>query len=253
MPTDSDDYLSSDNKRKERESQSPFRRAKRVTRTPQKHKIQEVDTDDGEQDTNSLLKKILQEMQQIRSDNKDFKDEMKILKKENNTLRKELEETKKTLAQVESRVEYFEKEVKKKNIVITGLQIDSRNESEIKNTVEHFINKYLQENIKIESAVKLGERTCLIRMNNLEEKIRVMEKKSKLRFINDGRFYINDDLTHTERKIQQEIREKYTDFKNKGRNVKRGYKTITIDGVVWRWGTDGKIKKGANDPDGPKN
>ncbi|KAF2897591.1 hypothetical protein ILUMI_08586 [Ignelater luminosus] len=70
-----------------------------------------------EEDVNSLLKKILSEMKCIRANNKEFKQEMQALQKENNTLKKEVEETKEKLTQLEMRMEYYEKEIKKNNVL----------------------------------------------------------------------------------------------------------------------------------------
>ncbi|XP_050508853.1 uncharacterized protein LOC114333788 [Diabrotica virgifera virgifera] len=194
-------------------------------------------TMDTEQETtNTLLKEVLNEIRQTREENKVFRDEILELKKENNKVKTELEETKKKLNILEIRVERCEKEMKQNNLVISGLKINTNDEAALKEKMTNFIKQHLEENTKIEKAVKLGDRTCLLKMESIEEKNKVMKKKSKLRHIKGEKTFISQDMTVLERNIQKEIGAKCKELRDMGRNVKRDYNGLTVDGnEKWRW------------------
>lgn len=59
-----------------------------------------------------------------------------------------------------------------------------------------------------------------------------MKEKHNLR---DSKIYIDDDLTKREREIQQKIREKMRQEKNKGNNAVMGYKKLIVNGEKWIW------------------
>ncbi|XP_050516710.1 uncharacterized protein LOC126891577 [Diabrotica virgifera virgifera] len=144
---------------------------------------------------------------------------------------------------LEIRVERCEKEMKQNNLVITGLKIDANDEAELKEKMTNFIKQHLEENTKIEKAVKLGDRTCLLKMGSIEEKNKVMKKKSKLRHIKGEKIFISQDVTVLERNIQKEIGAKCKELRDMGRNVKRDYNGLTVDGnEKWRWRKDGKVE-----------
>lgn len=46
---------------------------------------------------------------------------------------------------------------------------------------------------KNKNAVKLGSKTCLIELKDLQERMKVMENKAKLKDIQDEKIYIYDD------------------------------------------------------------
>ncbi|XP_050500843.1 uncharacterized protein LOC126880821 [Diabrotica virgifera virgifera] len=78
-------------------------------------------------------------------------------------------------------------------------------------------------------------------MESIEEKNKVMKKKSKLGHIKGEKIFISQDMTVLERNIQKEIGAKCKELRDMGRNVKRDYNGLTVDGnEKWRWRKDGK-------------
>lgn len=231
MATDSDDYLSEDRKRKGNHPVSPFKKSKKIMRTPSK---QAVYTDE-EDDIGGILKQVLAEVKSIRRENKEFREEIEKLQRTNSRLENELQETKQRLNYVEDRLENYEKEKKRNNIVITGMKIDTTDTAIMKQKITKFIKQNLDEEIHIENAIKLSQNACLVQMKDNVEKSRVMEKKHKLKFIREERIYINHDLSINERKIQKEIREKGKELRKEGKTVKIGLNKLTVDGSIWKW------------------
>lgn len=242
MATDSDDYLSDDRKRKGREYSSPFKSSKKILRSPSQRTIEVMDEEKEEEDIRSLIQTVLKEVKEIRKENKEFKEEMKNLNKENVKLRKELEEAKQKLQIMEGRLEHLEKNMRKNNVVITGIQLDTTGEVELKNKMFNFFKQNLKEEVKIEKAMKLGPTTCLLQLKENEEKRKIMEKKRDLRFLRNEKVYINDDMTALERKIQKEVRDKCKELREQGKNVKIGFKKLTVNGEVWKWDRNGIMK-----------
>ncbi|KAF2881183.1 hypothetical protein ILUMI_25008 [Ignelater luminosus] len=71
---------------------------------------------------------------------------------------------------------------------------------------ENFMEQDLNVEVDVMSVVKLGDRTCLIRLTNYTEKLKVMQNKNKLRLRAGEKLFIQDDLSKKDREIQQQIR-----------------------------------------------
>lgn len=129
----------------------------------------------------------------------------------------------------------MEKEEKKNNIVMSGVDISTSDPKQLSQTMKNFIKAHLQIEVEVKSAVKLGQKTCLIKLGNAMEKTIVMQNKAKLRNLVPERVFINDDLTIKDRDKQKQIRLRAEEEKKIGKDVKIGYNKLTIDGIIWRW------------------
>ncbi|KAK9674938.1 hypothetical protein QE152_g40755 [Popillia japonica] len=97
------------------------------------------------------------------------------------------------------------------------------------------MKKFMEEEIGIKPTVKtarrLGKRTCMVELGSEDEKLVVMQNKSKLRNRPGNKVFIEDDLTREERIIRQRAKEE----KNKGKQVKIGLLKLVVDGQIWKW------------------
>ncbi|KYN07152.1 hypothetical protein ALC62_01884 [Cyphomyrmex costatus] len=80
------------------------------------------------------------------------------------------------------------------------------------------------------------EQFILEKLENFEEKIKIMKNKYKLR---GRKIYVDDDMTRKEREIQKKVREWAYQEKKKGRMVKVGYGKAEI-GEIKEEGTTGE-------------
>ncbi|KAF2891280.1 hypothetical protein ILUMI_14893 [Ignelater luminosus] len=120
ITTNSDD-LPDDRKRTERTPANPLKTNKKIQRTPQKDTMPSGKS--GEEEEDNLKNKG-------KSDT--TRDEDRILRKEN----------------------------KKEKWIVTGLKIDTGEELVPKEAMGNFKRKHLQEEVKIERAIKLENNTC---------------------------------------------------------------------------------------------
>lgn len=109
--------------------------------------------------------------------------------------------------------------------------------------MEEFIKEKLKVEIKVKktSAIQLrGDKTIVAaEVESWEQKRDIMKNKKVL----ERGIFIEDDLTRREREIQQRLREiARGERENGNRNVKVGYKKITIGEKVMIWNEiEGKL------------
>lgn len=139
------------------------------------------------------------------------------------------------MEKLDTKVEKLEKEKKRNNLIIVGYEPQTSNNYELKHELENFNREVLRVEPKVRSDRKLNNRTCKIEMENWEEKIKILNSKSKLRLLKDKRIYINNDLTDREKEIQKQLREIEKKERNKGNSTKLGYRKLTINGIIWEW------------------
>lgn len=252
---DSDEYLTDEGKRKKEDIEDLYKRSKKTHKTPNKgcdskdsmgeqmreimNLLRDLSGDvkeiKGEQRTNTEeLKALQEEIRTMRTEQSEFKEEIEKMKDINSKAMKEIDDLKKEVKIANERIEKLEGEKRRKNIIIQGMKINASNPRTLKEGVEKFIEKELGATIKVESARKLGTKTCLVELNSRSDKTVIMSNKSKLR--NHGEeIYINDDLTKEERQVQARIREIAREESAKGKIVKIGFRKITIGEETWTW------------------
>ncbi|KAK9718506.1 hypothetical protein QE152_g23124 [Popillia japonica] len=161
-------------------------------------------------------------------------------------------------------MEFLKKKIKENNVVVSGVEIKYEDPLQIKEQIQSFTRESLGIESKIRDVRKLGPKTCLVELENRNEKRKIMFNKRKLKeipnrkiFIMDmfnkrklkeipnRKIFIMDDLTKRELEMQKKLRSKAIEEKAKGKEVTIGYRKLTIDGVVWRWnGTEEKLERG---------
>ncbi|KAI4465545.1 hypothetical protein MML48_3g00012184 [Holotrichia oblita] len=198
----------------------------------------------GKQTSNKEETKVLQEeIRKLRAEQEQFKEEIKYLRDIREKETEEIDNLKKQVRTANEEIERLKTEKRRKNVIVQGLEISVNNPKELKTKMENFIEKELGAAIKIESAIKLGEKTCLIELNSKDDKATVMSNKSKLRN-HKQKIYINDDLTKKEREKQKLIRTFAKEETEKGKVVKIGYNRVIVNGEEWRWDKEkDEIKK----------
>lgn len=246
---DSDDYTSEDSKKRNRVDDGElFIKSKKTMRTPAKGSQTEVKLDQ----ILSLMHNLTRDTQQLTTEVRDIKNEQMEYRKEIGELRKEIEEIKlenlkirnekckieKELSETKDRMEKLEKESKINNIVLQGLQIENDDSAALRDVMTNFIKKEMNIEVKVDDAIKLGYKTCLVKLKDKQDKNLVMKNKHKLRHIKGKQVYINNDLTKEELLIQKTIRLVAKEEKKNGKEIKFRHNKLIIDGKVWKWNKD---------------
>jgi hypothetical protein len=77
----------------------------------------------------------------------------------------------------------------------------------------------------VKNATKIGDKTCLIQLENTTDKIAIMKNKRNLK---DEKIYINEDWSRWEREIQTTIRTIAKEEEMKGSSRR-------ADNEEWKW------------------
>lgn len=187
---------------------------------------------------------LTKEVKKAREEQKEYREEIKELKRENAKLCNENLKMKKTVTDMDVRIERLENEKRRNNVVLQGLKIDTNDQEELGKMMKNFMEQELNIIVGVVSALKLGERTCLIQLTNQAEKKKIMQNKSKLKNKIGEKIFIEDDLCRKDRDIQRQIRIRASEEKKNGKETKIGYKKLYIGAEEWKWdGKEGKLMK----------
>lgn len=214
-----------------------FQKSKKTIRSPTANLIR-TSTKEVTEENMEEIKKLIGE----------FRDEMRVGFRENQEeIRKLKEEMKKKeeiwerekhqlrykIQNLEDRLESEEKNKKRNNIVIRGVNCEGEN---IKERTRGFLEKQLGVKVSIKEAYTVGKRkekkAVVAKIEYWKEKQEVMKNKNKLR---GTQIYIDNDLTMKERDIQSKIYDRANKEKAKGKRVKIGYQKLLIEGVQYVW------------------
>ncbi|XP_043474887.1 DNA ligase 1-like [Leptopilina heterotoma] len=156
-------------------------------------------------------------------------------RKEKENWKKEKEELFQRIRRLESDKEKKERENRKLNIVLKGVEFS---EEKIEEKVEEFIEKSLNVKINVVNAYVVRKnkddkkgKMVVAKLHSWDMKKQIMKKKKELQ----RGIYIDDDLTEKERSIQQEVRRRAREERDKGKNTKIGYMSVQIEGKWLRW------------------
>lgn len=132
-----------------------------------------------------------------------------------------------------TRKESDDREERRNNVIITGLQI--MNEVEKAAEINNFLSILTENEIKIKEIHTIGnERKKHIKviLNTWEDKKKIMEKRKNLK----GReIYINNDLTKKESSIQKQLRDVVRKERAAGKIANAGYKRIWVENKEFIW------------------
>ncbi|KAI4463165.1 retrotransposon gag protein [Holotrichia oblita] len=259
---DSDDYSTDEYKRKRGEEGAFFKKSAKIPRTPSKSKDKAEEKTRADEKMDRMLEmmeNMTKEVALIRTEQREFNEKLRRLKDENETLKKENEkikeesvQTKKVLVDLQTRIEFLEKEKRRNNLIISGLKIETEKTEERKAEINGFIRRELNVGVSIKTVAKLGEKTYLIALENTEEKLAIMKNKNKLRHMKGNKVYINNDQTIQEREIQKFIRDRAREERQRGKSVIVKYQRLIIDGKQWKWNTNRDALEPVKDTQTPK-
>lgn len=124
-----------------------------------------------------------------------------------------------------------EKEEKKENIAVKGITTE---EKDLKRWITKFLNEKLEINIEVKGCWE-RKGVYIAKMENWEDKMKVMANKYKLKNFKRGKIFIEHDLTWQERQIQGKISKWAKEEREKGSEVKVGYARAKIGGIWKKW------------------
>lgn len=240
--SDSEEYTTDDGKRRKRTGNLHdfLGKAAKIKKSPGKSEKSEDKLNTIIEMIQELKTEVKSDLRGIRKDQKGFWEELVKVKEENEVLRKENLTMKREIDHLKQRVEMWDREGRRNNIVLQGVPIPTQGEKAIKDSAEEFIREKLEVEVNVRGARKLGEKTYLLELNSNEEKQMVMRNKNKLRKMQDMKVYINSDTSKEDREIQGVIRTVAREERGKGNTVKVKFHKIEINNEEWIWDREGK-------------
>ena len=172
-----------------------------------------------------LIKKVDENTEETRKLREDSKEKEQKWNKE----RQEMGDK---ITKLEKRLEGMDRERRRNNVIIKGIDLGRHNLSE---TVDKLIKEKLNVETQVKSAVLMDRtdtKVIIVQLRDFQEKMKVMKNKYKLKGLN---IYMEDDLTPAERQTQYEIRQKAKEIGNMGKAVKVGYRKLIVDGEIYKW------------------
>lgn len=140
--------------------------------------------------------------------------------------------------ELENRIDQLERQQKRNNIVITGLNSvagDTRNAKTIANDL---FTKEMQQTVSCLEAFQMktknGQTKIIAKMCTLEDKLRVM--KSSRDSIKDGKkIFLSDDLIKKDQFMMFTARKFRDQAKNENKEAKIAYGKVFVNGVAHVW------------------
>lgn len=234
--TDKSDGYSTDGSKRGRDSEDKvggdaiFKRSKRTFRSPDKEEFKERENGDMKE-MKEMMKTMMKGIQDLKTGQENYEMEIGKLRKENSELKIQVET-------LNSRMDQLEKDKIRNNVVISGLVLNAEDKNILKQDINQFIDEKLGIQVKIKAVRKIGEDKGIIEMETFEEKMDLLKNKSKLKKFNEGRVYLDSEMTKNDRIIQAQIRKQAREIRESGKEVTVAYKKAFIDGRVWKWKSD---------------
>lgn len=228
------DYSSDDGKRKrntDKIGEEIFSKSKKIARSPDTGKKGEEKLDQ----LMIMMQTLMQDVKEMKNEQKEYREEIKQLKRENKLIKEENQSLRQKVTEINKKIDNMERDKRRNNIVVQGIEITTPTERKIKEEMENFIKDNLEIDIKIGNARKIGTNIVLIELGDNNDKHKIMKNKNKLKNIKDKRIYINDDMTKEEREIQKRIRMVAKEEKQNKRHVKVGFQKLEIENKHFKW------------------
>lgn len=189
---------------------------------------------------------VKEEMKKINMSNKSMESKMDDMVTGNEAAKEKMET-------LESRIDYFEREKRKRNIIIHGLR-ENHGETwrEREMTVMELLQNKLKSNVQImeiDSIKRIGKikvnktRPIIVAFTTLRRKIEIMSQKKVLK---DTDIYIQQDFTDEVIKKRKELNPLLTKLRSEGKTAVMRYDTLYVDGK--RWNNEPKLDKQKRKP-----
>lgn len=213
-----------------------FANSKKVIRSPTK----------TETNMEELMKSLLEKISELQTDIKEVKSSNQEIKAD---LRKREEEWIKDKEEMKQQIDCLtvqvnemkekhnriERQERRLNVIVTG---ELGSGSNVQSKFEDFCKNKLDVNLKAVTAREIaknvkGEPIALIKLNCLNEKIKLMKEKRKLK-TQGIKVFIEDDLSKEDRTVQKSIRTWAQDERKKGRKIQIGFMKVKVDNGDWK-------------------
>lgn len=191
-------------------------------------------------EVNDTIKKLGEDIRSIKEE---------LIKKEVEW-KKEKMEIYREVQDLKTRLEKQEKDNKRNNIIIKGLEI--KNPKMAGTEVENFIQNSLQVSVKVRNAFTIGKqeekKVTVAEISTFTEKLAIMKNKARLKGNN---IYIEDDLTKEEQQIQTAIKKVAREEREKGKKTQIGYRKLKVNNVQYEWSNEegGSLKMKEEQPE----
>lgn len=178
--------------------------------------------------------------------------EMRVIEKIQNPMINEnpvVKELESKLKLVMNLFDREERQIKKKNITISGLVIDVN--TVLKVQVNDFLNSRFNTLNPVEDAFLVGPEKKIIKvvLTNREDKDLILKKKKMV--LGGTQIYINPDLTNREAKIGKQLREVARAHREAGGKARVRGSKIMLDKDWWYW--DENVQRLEKSDKAPKN
>lgn len=168
---------------------------------------------------------------------------VKERKKEKEDRKNEMKEMREEIYKLEGKIKTQEREKRRKNVVIRGIE---KGERTTKEAVEEVIKGRLRMIGGIKNVKMIGKTgsEALVELDSLETKIELMSRRSSLK---GSSIYLDDDLSWEERQVQRELRKEAMKEREKGKKVIVRYGRICVDGRWIKWEEIEKSRRGGGE------
>lgn len=181
----------------------------------------------------NAVKELRDEINNLKGDVQEIREVRQNLQSHTLFCKTEHENTNRRITELENKIETYEKDAKSQNVVIFGLDTAGQDPARV---VSNLFEEQLKIDVKVKQVRTLGlkneKRLIVVKLDTMEEKIAVMKAKIKLK---NTTTYITNDRTYKERDIQRKIMSIAKEEEGKGKEIKIGFKKLSIDGVDYNW------------------
>jgi hypothetical protein len=118
------------------------------------------------------------------------------------------------------------------NIIVTGIEINTKESKQLKEAVARILNEELNVKAGVNKAYRIGVKKYVVELTDWESKIQILKTKKVLK----GKdMYIESELTREEMAIQKKIRDIAREERKKGAAAKVRYQKAEINGQIMEW------------------
>uniref|UniRef100_A0A6P7GS80 Uncharacterized protein LOC114342314 n=1 Tax=Diabrotica virgifera virgifera TaxID=50390 RepID=A0A6P7GS80_DIAVI len=122
---------------------------------------------------------ITMEIRELREEQKEYRAEMKELRQENEKLKQENRETQQKVEELENKIDRMEKDKRRNNIILQGVDMDTYDQNITKDNVQDFLCNALKVETKIKSTRKIGSKSWQKRSKRRQKRLNWKEKTSR--------------------------------------------------------------------------